>query len=286
MAAQATVPSLLQDDYGAPVIWDTTVTLDRLIRAQNTWLAEHNRRRAWARDAGTALTTLTALALRGHSWTLAHVGDSRAWLIRDDPRGSDCQQLTQDHAFAGEPHTSRLSRAVGLDEHVQVDYLQGDLQVGDTLLLTSDGVHGPLARRRIGALCQAAGSAQARARYRRNPVPFSRHRPELPIWLDPVLARAVARDPKQRFKTAEELVPAPSAAKHTVSSSVVATSEADDRPTATSVAATAHNTTVSVLTPPQRSDTQPPATRTAAPMKAASIVSWPACTLVTPNWSW
>ena len=163
MAAQTTVQSLVQDYFGAPATWDTTVTLDRLIRAQNTWLAEHNRRRAWARDAGTALTTLTALALRGHSWTVAHVGDSRAWLIRDNPRGSDCQQLTQDHAFAGETQTNMLSRAVGLDEHVQVDYLQGDLQVGDTLLLTSDGVHGPLARRRIDAICRAADSAQAAA---------------------------------------------------------------------------------------------------------------------------
>ena len=159
MAAQTTVQSLVQDYFGTPPTWDTTVALDRLIRAQNTWLAEHNRRRAWARDAGTALTTLTALALRGHSWTLAHVGDSRAWLLR----GDECQQLTQDHAFAGEPNASMLSRAVGLDEHVQVDYLQGNLQVGDTLLLTSDGVHGPLARRRIGALCRAADSAQAAA---------------------------------------------------------------------------------------------------------------------------
>ena len=159
MAAQTTVQSLVQDYFGTPPTWDTTVALDRLIRAQNTWLAEHNRRRAWARDAGTALTTLTALALRGHSWTLAHVGDSRAWL----QRGPDCQQLTQDHAFAGEPNASMLSRAVGLDEHVQVDYLQGDLQVGDTLLLTSDGVHGPLARRRIDALCREADSAQAAA---------------------------------------------------------------------------------------------------------------------------
>ena len=159
MAAQTTVQSLVQDYFGTPPTWDTTVALDRLIRAQNTWLAEHNRRRAWARDAGTALTTLTALALRGHSWTLAHVGDSRAWLLR----GDECQQLTQDHAFAGEPNASMLSRAVGLDEHVQVDYLQGNLQVGDTLLLTSDGVHGPLARRRIDALCRAADSAQAAA---------------------------------------------------------------------------------------------------------------------------
>ena len=163
MAAQTTVRTLVQDYFGAPPTWDTTVTLDRLIRAQNTWLAEHNRRRAWAQDAGTALTTLTALVLRGHSWTLAHVGDSRAWLLCDNPRDNEIQQLTQDHVLAGEANVNRLSRAVGLDEHVKVDYRQGELQVGDTLLLTSDGVHRLLGRRRIDALCRESGSAQAAA---------------------------------------------------------------------------------------------------------------------------
>jgi hypothetical protein len=37
--------------------------------------------------------------------------------------------------------------------------------------------------------------------------------------------------------------------------------------------------------PPQWSEIQPPKMRSAAPMKAASMVSWPACTLLTPNWS-
>jgi len=158
IAAQTSVASLVQDYFATPPTWDTTVALDRLVRAQNAWLAEHNRRRAWARDAGTALATLTALVLRGHSWTLAHVGDSRAWLLR----GGECTQLTQDHALAGsEAVGSRLTRAIGLDEHVQIDFLQGELQVGDLLLLTSDGVHGALSRRRIAELCRGDGGAQA-----------------------------------------------------------------------------------------------------------------------------
>jgi serine/threonine protein kinase len=44
------------------------------------------------------------------------------------------------------------------------------------------------------------------ARFRNDPKPPSRLRPEVPIWLDHVVLRAVARDPKQRFETAEELV--------------------------------------------------------------------------------
>ncbi|MNS69490.1 hypothetical protein D3C72_1028020 [compost metagenome] len=80
-------------------------------------------------------------------------------------------------------------------------------------------------------------------------------------------------------------MPAPRAAKQTMSSSVVSASEPEEKPTSTRPTATTSSTTVSVFTPPQRSDSQPPTMRTAAPMKAASIVSWPACTLLTPNWS-
>src|SRR5690606_30703764 len=44
------------------------------------------------------------------------------------------------------------------------------------------------------------------ARYRRDPVPPSRLRPDVPIWLDHLVLKAVARDPRQRFETAEELL--------------------------------------------------------------------------------
>ncbi len=80
-------------------------------------------------------------------------------------------------------------------------------------------------------------------------------------------------------------LPAPSAAKHTMKSKVVTASDFVAKLTANSEAATIASTSVSVFTPPHRSEIQPPATRKAAAMNAASMVSWPACTLLTPNWS-
>ena len=44
-AARSTVLSLVNDHGAAPDTWDTTAVLDRLIAAQNGWLADHNRRR-------------------------------------------------------------------------------------------------------------------------------------------------------------------------------------------------------------------------------------------------
>jgi hypothetical protein len=45
-----------------------------------------------------------------------------------------------------------------------------------------------------------------RGRYFRDPVAPSRHNPEVPIWLDHVVLKAVARDQRQRFETAEEML--------------------------------------------------------------------------------
>jgi serine/threonine protein phosphatase PrpC len=161
-AAQSTVMTVLLDFFAAPETWDTTVVLDRLIAAQNRWLDDHNRRR---RDTGSgnrspavitaALTTMTALVLRGHGFTLAHVGDTRAYLLRD----GDCAQITEDHRFDHPDMASRLTRAIGLDDQVRVDYLQAEVHVGDAFLLVSDGVHGYLKHARLAALA-AQGTAQ------------------------------------------------------------------------------------------------------------------------------
>jgi len=187
-AAQTSVMGLLADFFSTPPTWETTVIFDRLIGAQNAWLADHNRRRAREPDS-TALTTLTAIALRGQTWTVAHVGDTRAWLCRP-VAGSDAdsgangsansgaaggsaaaqpaatryelQALTQDHAFDAPGLRSRLTRAVGLDDLVRVDYQQGDVRLGDSFVLTSDGVHGVLKPAVMAALA-GPGSAQQAA---------------------------------------------------------------------------------------------------------------------------
>ena len=158
MAAQTSVMSLLRDFHAVPAEWDSSVALDRLLGHQNAWLAAHNRRPGPDGEPREALTTLTALALRGRRYALAHVGDSRAWLLRD----GQCLLLTQDHRlerrdFAG------LTRALGLDDALRLDHSEGELKVGDRLLLTSDGVHGSLRSRQIADLLRTTPGAQAAA---------------------------------------------------------------------------------------------------------------------------
>jgi serine/threonine protein phosphatase PrpC len=143
-AAQTTVTTLVRDYFGTPAIWDTTVALDRIITAQNRWLCSVNRQRS--PDLG--LTTLTALVLRGHSYTLAHVGDTRAYLLR----GGVLTQLTHDHAVNHPDFKHQLLRSIGAEDHVVVDYSQGELHVGDVFILLSDGVYGHLPLQQLQSL--------------------------------------------------------------------------------------------------------------------------------------
>lgn len=155
-AAQTTVKALLTDYFATPDTWEPTVALDRVISAQNAWLASHNARRHGAR---TGLATLTALALHGHRYTIAHVGDTRAWRVRAGDAAA--LPLTHDHALDHPDMKAQLTRAIGLDDQVRVDYAQGEVQLGDCFVLTSDGVHGVLKASVLGALARAGSAGQA-----------------------------------------------------------------------------------------------------------------------------
>jgi protein phosphatase len=112
-------------------------------------------------------TTLTALLVLPSGVALAHVGDSRAYLLR---RGR-LQQLTEDHSLieerlragqitAEEAKTSPLrhviTRAVGTAPAVQVDRRLADVEPGDVFLLASDGLHGVVGDDDIAAILATA----------------------------------------------------------------------------------------------------------------------------------
>lgn len=96
-------------------------------------------------------TTVTAMYANEDSVQIVHVGDSRAYLLRDG-----LSQLTRDHTYVGRlvsqgritpedaehhPQRSYLERALGIGTEVDVDVDVFDIQPGDRILLCSDGLH-------------------------------------------------------------------------------------------------------------------------------------------------
>lgn len=134
IAAKTTGKVLLEDFFATPVTWEASVSIDRILQAHNAWLYHHGNQTA---TESNHATTLTAVNLRGHFFSVAHIGDSRAYLIR---RGM-LDQLTRDHVHGARDLQNVLTRAMGIDVHMLIDYTQGMLEVGDVFLITSDGVH-------------------------------------------------------------------------------------------------------------------------------------------------
>jgi serine/threonine protein phosphatase PrpC len=96
-------------------------------------------------------TTLTAAVVDGSTLVIGHVGDSRAYLLRDGAM----TQLTTDHSVVAEliaagelteaeaqadPRRAMITRALGIDTDVSVDVVAVDITPGDRLLLCSDGL--------------------------------------------------------------------------------------------------------------------------------------------------
>ncbi len=132
-AAEYTVRSLLSDYYATPDTWSIAKSLDTVLAAVNRWLAAQSRQ---ARESAGMATTLTALALRGARHHVAHIGDSRAYLLRD----GRLTRLTEDHTWDHPEFTNVLRRAVGLDTHLQADHADGELREGDRFVLLTDGL--------------------------------------------------------------------------------------------------------------------------------------------------
>jgi protein phosphatase len=111
-------------------------------------------------------TTLTAVVLRDMVATFAHVGDSRAYLLR----AGTLRQLTRDHTLvdrmvqAGEitrdeadvhPHRNVLLRALGTEPTVEVEAFDVGLLEGDRVLLCSDGLTTMVTEDQIAAILEA-----------------------------------------------------------------------------------------------------------------------------------
>lgn len=107
------------------------------------------------RDKGKAGmgTTFTMMIVVGDKALMAHVGDSRLYLVRQ----GQLHQLSEDHSYCSEmikrgkmtreearqsPYSNVITRAVGIQASVQVDTLLFDIIPGDTFLICSDGLHG------------------------------------------------------------------------------------------------------------------------------------------------
>jgi PPM family protein phosphatase len=161
VASQTAIESLIAGFRAAPRGEAHTVLMPRLVQSANTRIYELGK--AASPGGSRMATTVVACAFRYDRVVVAHVGDSRCYLIR---RGA-ALQVTRDHTVvaeqvrlgllsareAAQAETRHLlSRSLGNDLFVNVEIDDRQVQVDDVLLLCSDGLHGPVPGSEIGEI--------------------------------------------------------------------------------------------------------------------------------------
>src|SRR5262245_18586033 len=145
--------------------------LSRILREANRRIYELAATDESRRGMGT---TLTAAKVHDSEVSLGHVGDSRAYLMRDDK----LEQLTRDHSLVAElersgqlspeaaehhPQRTIITRALGPEPDVDVDTYTLSGRDGDVYLLCSDGLTGMLSDADVAAILRGAESLDAAA---------------------------------------------------------------------------------------------------------------------------
>ncbi|HEX6828788.1 MAG TPA: bifunctional protein-serine/threonine kinase/phosphatase [Burkholderiales bacterium] len=155
-ASERTVRGLLADYYATPDTWSVQQSLSTVLAALNRWLLAYT---AHTRESAGMATTLSAVVLRGRRFYTAHVGDSRIYRLRD----GNLFRLTADHLWEHPELHNVLSRAIGLDTQLAVDFGDGELEVGDVFALVTDGVWSHLGDESIRELLLAEENPEAAA---------------------------------------------------------------------------------------------------------------------------
>jgi protein phosphatase len=161
VASHTAVETVISSFRGAGGNEPPSGLLQRLVQSANLKIYETA---TAATPGGSSMcTTLVACLLRYDRATIAHVGDSRCYLIR---RGH-ATVLTQDHTLVGEQvrmgllsheeaaeseRRHLLSRSLGANIFVNAEIVEHQILPGDVLLLSSDGLHGSLTLKEITAI--------------------------------------------------------------------------------------------------------------------------------------
>jgi hypothetical protein len=109
-----------------------------VLAAANSWLHARTHQSSYRYDKDRGyVCTLSGLVLKGSTAHLFHVGDTRVHRLQ----GDTLEQLTRDHRVRVAQDESYLSRAVGFNSQLEIDYHALKIERGDVFVLATDGVY-------------------------------------------------------------------------------------------------------------------------------------------------
>lgn len=139
VASESAVTGFLDDYYCTSEAWSVNKSARQVLLATNSWLyaqTKQSQYRFESKDRGY-VCTFSAMIIKSTSAYIFHIGDTRIYHLRDD----SLEQLTDDHRVSVSPGKSFLSRALGMDTHLEVDCQSLLLEEGDVFIFATDGIY-------------------------------------------------------------------------------------------------------------------------------------------------
>ncbi|GAB3516224.1 bifunctional protein-serine/threonine kinase/phosphatase [Photobacterium alginatilyticum] len=145
-ASHTSVTQFIDDYYSTPNSWGVRKSAAKVLTGLNSWLYHHGQQSDLRHNG--LVSTFSSVIVKSNTAHLIHVGDSRIYRYR----AGKLVQLTQDHSRKQGGRSHFLTRALGMDSRLDVDYQQEPLEVDDVLILTTDGLHDWLSKQELEAL--------------------------------------------------------------------------------------------------------------------------------------
>ncbi len=138
IASEAAVAGFLEDYFCTSEAWSVKKSAQRVLIATNSWLHAQSRQSEHRFDKNKGyVCTFSAIIIKSTTAHIFHVGDARIYRLQ----GRALEQLTHDHRLWVTPEKSYLSRALGIDLNIEIDYQTLPVEKGDIFLLATDGVY-------------------------------------------------------------------------------------------------------------------------------------------------
>ncbi|MBC8211773.1 MAG: bifunctional protein-serine/threonine kinase/phosphatase [Gammaproteobacteria bacterium] len=138
IASEASVSGFLEDYFSTSETWSVKKSAHCVLMATNSWLHSQTQQsqHRYNKDKGY-VCTFSAIVIKSTTAHILHVGDSRIYRVQ----GETLEQLTEDHRFWISQEKSYLSRAMGINQQLEIDYRTLAVEPGELFILATDGVY-------------------------------------------------------------------------------------------------------------------------------------------------
>ena len=137
-ASKVSVISFLEDYFSTSESWSVKKSAQTVLTATNSWLYSQNRQDKYHLDINKGyVCTFSAMIIKSTTAHILNLGDSRIYRLRENK----LEVLTTDHRVWVSKEKSYLSRAMGMDSQLNIDYKNFQVEKNDIFLFMTDGVY-------------------------------------------------------------------------------------------------------------------------------------------------